>query len=315
MNLFVKRNGLVVREQISQIEAVDTKADILWIDLYNPTQQEITFVSKTYDLDIPDKEEREEIEESARYWEDATHVTINTYFLTRSEGETLNYDTVTFLLNRNILFTVRYSEFKVFDEIQSRVLASPKTFEDGYDLISKIFELRVEKDADIMEVVSRRTRNLRRMVFDKKYGDDLLEKIANLQEMLLSLRDTLFDKRLAIAALLKTNKADEEVKKNLTIVLKDLNSLVEFTNSNMSVLDNIQTLFASQINIEQNKIIKIFTMVTVALTPPTLIGTIYGMNFEHMPELSMTYAYPVVLCIMVGSVICPLIFFKLKKWL
>ena len=317
MNLFIKRNGMVVRESVQSVEAINTDSDVFWIDLLHPTTQEIAYISKTYLLDIPTKEEREEIEESSRYWEDNETVTINTYFLTRpTEENHLHNETITFLLTHNILFTVRYSEFRVFDEIQQRVLASPKNFEDGFDLISKIFELRVEKDADMLESIAKQTRLLRRsVVFDKKLGDEILENLSILQEMHLSLRDSLFDKRLAIAALLRTNKTDSEVKKDLGIVLKDINSLVEFTNVNMNILDNIQTLFSNQINIEQNKIIKIFTMVTVAMMPPTLIATIYGMNFTHMPELEWTYAYPIVLSIMVISTILPIIYFKKKKWM
>lgn len=317
LNLFIKRNGMVVRESIQSIEAIDASSDVLWIDLLHPSTQEIAYISKTYLLDIPTKEEREEIEESARYWEDSESVTINTYFLTRpNEENILHNETITFLLTHNILFTVRYSEFKVFDEIQQRVLASPKNFEDGFDLISKIFELRVEKDADMLESIAKQTRLLRRaVVFDKKLGDDILENLSILQEMHLSLRDSLFDKRLAITALLRTNKADLEVKKDLGIVLKDINSLVEFTNVNMNILDNIQTLFSSQINIEQNKTIKIFTVVTVAMMPPTLISTIYGMNFKYMPELEWTYSYPIVLGIMIVSTVLPILYFKKKKWL
>ncbi len=308
---------MVVRESVQAVEAIQVDADILWIDLLHPTAQEIAYISKTYLLDIPTKEEREEIEESSRYWENSETVTINTYFLARPSAENvLHNETITFLLTRGILFTVRYNEFKVFDEIQQRVLASPKKFEDGFDLISKIFELRVERDADILESIAKQTRLLRRsVVFDKKLGDEILENLSILQEMHLSLRDSLFDKRLAIAALLRTHKADSEVKKDLGTVLKDINSLVEFTNVNMNILDNIQTLFSSQINIEQNKIIKTFTMVTVAMMPPTLIATIYGMNFTHMPELEWTYAYPVALGIMVISTILPMLYFKKKKWL
>ena len=308
---------MVVRESVQAVEAIQVDADILWIDLLHPTAQEIAYISKTYLLDIPTKEEREEIEESSRYWENSETVTINTYFLARPSAENvLHNETITFLLTRGILFTVRYNEFKVFNEIQQRVLASPKKFEDGFDLISKIFELRVERDADILESIAKQTRLLRRsVVFDKKLGDEILENLSILQEMHLSLRDSLFDKRLAIAALLRTHKVDSEVKKDLGTVLKDINSLVEFTNANMNILDNIQTLFSSQINIEQNKIIKTFTMVTVALMPPTLIATIYGMNFTHMPELEWTYAYPVALGIMVISTILPMLYFKKKKWL
>lgn len=317
LNLFIKRNGMVVRESVQNVEAIDINANVLWIDLLHPTHQEIAYISKTYLLDIPTKEEREEIEESARYWEDSETVTINTYFLTRpNEENILHNETITFLLTHNILFTVRYSEFRVFDEIQQRVLASPKHFEDGFDLISKIFELRVEKDADMLESIAKQTRLLRRaVVFDKKLGDEILENLSILQEMHLSLRDSLFDKRLAITALLRTNKADVEVKRDLGIVLKDINSLVEFTNVNMNILDNIQTLFSSQINIEQNKIIKIFTVVTVAMMPPTLIATIYGMNFTHMPELNWSYSYPLVLGAMITSTLLPILYFKKKKWL
>ena len=317
LNLFIKRNGMVVRESVQAVEAIQVDADILWIDLLHPTAQEIAYISKTYLLDIPTKEEREEIEESSRYWENSETVTINTYFLTRPNTENvLHNETITFLLTRGILFTVRYSEFRVFDEIQQRVLASPKKFEDGFDLISKIFELRVERDADMLESIAKQTRLLRRsVVFDKKLGDEILENLSILQEMHLSLRDSLFDKRLAITALLRTNKADIQAKKDLSIVLKDINSLVEFANVNMNILDNIQELFYSQINIQQNKIIKLFTVVTVAMMPPTLIATVYGMNFKHMPELDWDYAYPFVLLMMIISTIVPIIYFKKKKWL
>ena len=180
MNLFIKRNGMVVRESVQSVEAINTESDVLWIDLLHPTTQEIAYISKTYLLDIPTKEEREEIEESSRYWEDNETVTINTYFLTRpTEENHLHNETITFLLTHNILFTVRYSEFRVFDEIQQRVLASPKNFEDGFDLISKIFELRVEKDADMLESIAKQTRLLRRsVVFDKKLGDEILENLS-----------------------------------------------------------------------------------------------------------------------------------------
>ncbi|MDA3966892.1 MULTISPECIES: magnesium/cobalt transporter CorA [Helicobacter] len=316
LNLFIKRNGLVVRESIASVSAINSSDDILWIDLLHPTTEEIAYISKTYMLEMPTKEEREEIEESARYWEDSDTITINTYFLTKpNEENVFHNETITFLLTHGILFTLRYSEFRIFDEIQQRVLASPKYFEDGFDLITNIFELRVEKDADMLESIAKQTRMLRRSLFDKELSDEILSTLSLLEEMHLSLRDSLFDKRLAITALLRTDKVDSDSKKSLGIVLKDINSLVEFANVNMNILDNIQTLFASHINIEQNKIIKIFTVVTVAMMPPTLIATIYGMNFKHMPELEWAYSYPVVLCTMIVSTILPILYFKKKKWL
>lgn len=318
MNIFIKKSSFVVRESFSTLEKLNLENQvILWIDLLHPTFEEVAYIAKTYKLDIPTKEEREEIEQSARYWEDSTSVTINSYFLMRPAKLQLRNETVTFILYDGILFTIRYGDFKVFDEIQQRVLASPKNFEDGFDVVSKIYEVRVEKDADMLEDVGKETRILRKEVFDKDHGDygNILERLSNLQEINMSVRDSLFDKRRAITALLKSDKIDMDIKKNLNIVLKDLNSLVEFTTVNMNILDNVQSLFTNQINIEQNKIIKLFTVATMAMMPPTLIGTIYGMNFKHMPELEWSFGYPIAIIIMIASTIVPVIYFKKKGWL
>lgn len=318
MNVFFKKDGFVSKEGIEVTPDLHLSKQILWIDLLKPTSAEISYIANAYNLDIPTKEEREEIEESARYWEDSRSIVSNTYFLVRDNEGGLVNETVTFILHKQTLFTIRYNEFRVFDEIQQVVLASPKIFEDGFDLLAKMFEARVEKDADLLESAAEDTRVLRKSVLSSEEVTDYngtLGGISNLQELNMSVRDSLFDKRRAITAILKSNKPDPDVKKTLTIVLKDLNSLVDFTTANMNALDNIQTILTNQINIEQNKTIKLFTVVTVAMMPPTLIGTIYGMNFANMPELEWEYAYPVVLIIMVLSTIFPIVYFKKKGWL
>lgn len=314
------KNGLVQRI-IFDTENDALPEKVLWFDLLHPTLSEINYIAKHYNLDIPDKEEREEIEQSSRYWEDNATVTINAHFLVRTERNNtmeLDNETVTFMTAKHTLFTLRYNDFTIFTEIQARILASPKNFEDGFDIIDKIFEVRVEKDADILEWIDKEARKLRTDVLEEKKEfvyDKMLQSISSLQELNMRVRDSLFDKRRAMTSLLKSDKIDKDTKQNLTIVLKDLNSLVEFNVSQLNVLDNIQTILASQINIEQNKTIKLFTVATVAMMPPTLIGTIYGMNFDAMPELRWGYSYPIVLVVMVVSIILPVIFFKKKGWL
>lgn len=318
MNVFFKKDGFVSKENVEVTPDLRLSKQILWIDLLKPTSAEINYIANAYNLDIPTKEEREEIEESARYWEDSRSIVSNTYFLVRDNEGGLVNETVTFILHKQTLFTIRYNEFRVFDELQQVVLASPKIFEDGFDLLAKMFEARVEKDADLLESAAKDTRVLRKSVLSSEEVTDYngtLGGISNLQELNMSVRDSLFDKRRAITAILKSNKPDPDVKKTLAIVLKDLNSLVDFTTANMNALDNIQTILTNQINIEQNKTIKLFTVVTVAMMPPTLIGTVYGMNFTNMPELEWEYAYPVVLIIMVLSTIFPIVYFKKKGWL
>ncbi len=318
MNVFFKQDGVVKRESLNDSQNLELPQDvILWIDLLHPSALEISYIAKTYNLDVPTKEEREEIEESARYFEDAQSITINTYFLMRNNQMELHNETITFILLKGILFTLRYADFKVFNEIQQSVLRSPRSFEDGFDLLSRIFEVRVEQDADMIEGAAKLSKLLRRAVFDQSSRDynAHLSKLSNLQELTMSVRDSLFDKRRAITMLLKSGKVDSDIKKDLGIVLKDLNSIVDFTTANLNVLDNTQSLLSNQINIEQNRIIKLFTVVTMAMMPPTLIGTIYGMNFKYMPELEWEFGYPFVLMLMIASTLIPIFYFKKKGWL
>ncbi|EJJ4667689.1 magnesium/cobalt transporter CorA [Campylobacter coli] len=324
--IYIKTQNALVQRINFNLDSQELPQNILWIDLLHPSPAEIAFISSEFNLEFPTKEEREEIELSAKYWEDNATITINAHFLVRdlkSDEEDRNLiklrtEIVTFATAKNILFTIRYNEFSTFEEIQARILASPKNFEDGFDIIDKMFEVRVEKDADLLEWIDKEARRLRITVLEKKdeYSyDEMLKDISSLQELNMRVRDSLFDKRRAMTSLLKSDKIDKDIKQNLTIVLKDLNSLVEFSVSQLNILDNIQTILASQINIEQNKIIKIFTVATVAMMPPTLIGTVYGMNFKFMPELELHYAYPIVLGVMVISIILPLVVFKKKGWL
>lgn len=318
--IYIKTQNALVQRINFNLDNQELPQNILWIDLIHPSSKEIAFISNEFNLNFPTKEEREEIELSAKYWEDNATITINAHFLIKEGQENIKLGTeiVTFVTAKNILFTIRYNEFKTFEEIQTRILASPKNFEDGFDIIDKMFEVRVEKDADLLEWVDKEARRLKISLLEKKdeYSyDKMLKDISSLQELDMRIRDSLFDKRRAMISLLKSDKIDRDIKQNLTIVLKDLNSLVEFSVSQLNILDNIQTILASQINIEQNKIIKFFTVATVTMMPPTLIGTIYGMNFKFMPELELHYSYPVVLGVMIVSIILPVIIFKKKGWL
>lgn len=315
MNIFLKKSFHQILK--TNVHSPNDEGNILWVDLFNPTNEEIAHIAEIYNLEIPTQEEKEEIEESARYWEDSQSITINTYFLIPLRDEKrFDNQSITFILQKNILFTVRYSDLHVFNEVQKIMLANPQMFNDGFDLISKILEIRVERDADMLENFARSTRELRRKIFAKEeINDDVLQQLSRLQELNMTVRDSLFDKRRSIAAMLKSISPSAEVKKNLVIILKDINSLIEFANISMNALDNIQGLLSSQINIEQNKIIKLFTVVTVAMMPPTLIGTIYGMNFKFMPELSWNFGYPLCILAMILSTLVPILYFKKKGWL
>lgn len=317
--IYTKSNSGLVQKDVLECNS-KIPENILWVDLLYPNINEVNYISKNFNIAIPTKEEREEIELSARYWENNTSITINSYFLIWS-GDTdenkLISETVTFMTSHGILFTIRFNDIKAFEDIQARILANPKNFEDGYDIIDKMFEIRVEKDADILEWIDKEARKLRIGALENENFayNKILHGLSTLQELNMRVRDSLFDKRRVITSLIKSSKIDRDIKNNLVIVLKDLNSLVEFNSSNLNVLDNIQSILASQVNIEQNKIIKLFTVATVVMMPPTLLGTIYGMNFKHIPELDWQWGYPLVILLMIASTIIPVFYFKKKGWI
>jgi magnesium transporter len=145
--------------------------------------------------------------------------------------------------------------------------------------------------------------------------EDILIQIKNLQEKVTILRQNIMDKQRVISNLLKCDFFPEELQPRLTMVIKDINSLFEYTRFGFDRLDYLQDTFLGLVNIEQNKIIKIFTVVNVIFLPPTLIASMYGMNFKNMPELDWQLGYPFSIALMIVFTLIVLLIFRLKKWL
>ncbi|WP_163499559.1 magnesium/cobalt transporter CorA [Helicobacter suis] len=320
VNVFAKNNHLV---QIHVFNSFATfpleEGSILWFELINPTAAELDCIAKNYSLDISN---REELEKSTmtKYFENSTSITINTFFIHKDDPLAFHTEAITYLITNNILFTIYDGDcnLPIFEDMQKRILASPKKFQDGFDVLAKILELYFEQGADCLEEINREISTLRKHIVleqEELNHGEILITLSFLQEFNMELRDSLFDKRRIITTLLKSNKVDSETKKDFMIILKDFSSLVDFSTANLNALDNIQNLFTSQVNVEQNKIIKLFTVATMAMMPPTLIGTIYGMNFEVMPELRWEFGYPMAIVAMVISTILPILYFKKKGWL
>ena len=144
---------------------------------------------------------------------------------------------------------------------------------------------------------------------------DILIQIKNLQEKVTILRQNIMDKQRVISNFLKCDFFPEELQPRLTMVIKDINSLFEYTRFGFDRLDYLQDTFLGLVNIEQNKIIKIFTLVNIIFLPPTLIASMYGMNFKVMPELEWAFGYPFSIGLMIVFTLIVLLIFKLKKWL
>jgi magnesium transporter len=319
--LYIRSEDHFKQIQLSEIKDTIDQMNILWVDLFKPSAEEIAQIEQKFTIKLPTKHEREEIELSSRYWEDNRSIKINSYFFVSFffvENAKSHYnESVSFVLHDNILFTVRDSELQTFEMMSEMLLSHPKELFSGYDIFMQIFDIRIDRDADLLEYASRECDEIRKKLLWELDGHsiDLLRKISTLQEFTQKVRQSVFDKRRILTALVKSPKLSQTIKQDISIMMKDLNSLVEFITIDGNTLDNLQNLFLAQTNIEQNKIIKLFTVASVVLMPPTLIASIYGMNFHFMPELDWYFGYPLSLGMMVIAGVIPLIYFRNRGWL
>lgn len=285
--------------------------NFLWIDL-NDVDEEIENELEDYlKIYIQEEEEMIEIEMSSRYMETADSLVVNSNFLLPN----FEREPVSFILKNNILITVRGENLKSFQETVKKISANPKYYPTGYHVFVGILETRVEVDADMIEEMTQRITTLSNSISIQEADEDLLMEIKDLQEKTMMLRENIIDKQRAVSSMLKSELIPSELHAKLTIIVKDINSLLEHVRFSFDRLEYLQDTFLGFVNIEQNKIIKIFTIISVIFMPPTLIASIYGMNFQKLPELQWEYGYYVSLGLMICSSLAIIIYFKRKKWL
>jgi magnesium transporter len=294
----------------------DKQSKVVWLDMLMPTQDEIAFVEETFGIDFPTKQESEEIEISSRYWEEDKKIEINSFFLITNE-ESAHNETVSFILQGNVLISIRYKELKTFDEFSKRFFYAPRDFKNGFYIFSQLLDIRVDADADIIEKLSKDITRLRKHVFTDYTNDDeeMLEKISSFEDLNMNIRENLMDKQRILTSFIKSTKIDASLRNDIVIMLKDIKSLIDYTEFNFERLDYLQNIFLGVLNIEQNKVIKIFTIMNVIFLPPTLIASIYGMNFKFLPELDWQFGYAFSLGLMVLSAVTPLAIFRKKGWI
>ena len=310
-----KLNVLEGVESLESLESNDDKNNVIWIDMLLPTIEEIRAVENMFDMQFPTKQETEEIELSSRYWEENNRIEINSYFLINDNNSAFN-ETVSFILQGNLLISVRYKKLQSFDTFTKKLLISPREFKTGYSIFCQIIDIRIDADADTIENLSKEITKIRKHVFTDYSNDDeeILEKISTFEDLNMKIRENLTDKQRILNSLLKSQKFVDD-KHELPIMLKDIKSLIDHTNFNFERLDYLQNIFIGILSIEQNKVIKIFTIVNVIFLPPTLIASIYGMNFDLIPELHWEYGYVISIILMVISSITPILIFKKKGWI
>ncbi len=283
--------------------------------MISPSIEEVKTVESIFNIKFPTKQESEEIELSSRYWEEDNRIEINSYFLINHDNAALN-ETVSFVLQDDLLISIRYKNLESFNTFIRKLLNSPREFKNGYSIFCEIIDIRIDADADIIENLSKEITKIRKHVFTDYANDDeeILEKISSFEDLNMKIRENLTDKQRILSTLLKSSKYNDD-KNKIPIMLKDIKSLIEYTNFNFERLDYLQNIFIGILSIEQNKVIKMFTIVNVVFLPPTLIASIYGMNFDLLPELHWEYGYLFSIGLMILSSITPIWIFKKKGWI
>jgi magnesium transporter len=313
IKIFYKdKEKIKVARSLSALKELDKK-DIIWIDLLDVSDKTEDTLEGFLKIEIQEDEEMEEIELSSRYIQTDDSIVANSNFL-KSDFE---LEPVNFIIKNSILVSIRDVELESFNETVKKMFVNTRNFPSGYHVLVALFETRVEKDADLIEDTTDMITKLSQQIdaSSEHMDERLLVQIKDLQEKVTIIRQNIMDKQRVISNLIKCDFFPEELGPRLTMIIKDINSLFDYTKFGFDRLDYLQDTFLGLVNIEQNNIIKIFTVINIIFLPPTLIGSLYGMNFDFMPELHWQYGYVWALGLMVLSVVLILFIFRKKKWL
>lgn len=313
-------NGVLVRRAAKNCEAMP--GNVLWVDLLSPDQQEERFVETALGVDIPTREELAEIEDSSRFYDEDGAIFMTTTVVMGIADRRPENAEVTFVLTKNCLVTVRYSELSAFRQFETKCSRQPSTYSSSHQIFLALADAVVDRIADVLEGVQVELQTLSRCIFDKQNEQrtdlqQIIQRLGLHRSLLSQLGESLFSSSRLIAFYrLHANDPKQGVAKGLLKALeRDVRSLGEHQARLLGDIAFLLDATLGMINIEQNAIIKVFSIAAVLFLPPTLVGTVYGMNFELMPELNWSLGYPMALGMMVVSAIIPYAWFKFRNWL
>lgn len=289
--------------------------DILWIDMISPTIKEQKAVESFLDINLQTRQQVEEIESTSKYSETESAIICNSNFFVPTD-DSFTVEPVSFIVTEGVLVSVRNAEFRTFNEAAKRLQMNSRAYPTGYHLLISILEVRIDFDADLVEALSKQVAQLSKHIsLAGKIDQDILRQINHLQENTMLLRENIFDRQRILSSILRSERFPNDIYPRLTLMIKDVNSLINHADFSFERLDYLQDTALGLINIEQNNITKIFTIASVFFLPPTLIASLYGMNFKYMPELDWRYGYPFAIGLMVLISTLTYLFFRWKKLL
>ena len=326
LNIFSLSNGRLVQEEIESLEELKQFQPI-WVDLESPTLEEKRWIKQHYGLSIPEDATDEDIEESARFYEeDNGELHIRSDFLVDDEDDPRSVR-VAFILNQHntelkscgVLFSIHEEDIPVFRLLRLRARRAPGLIEEAKEVLLKLFDADAEYSADTLEGIYDDLKKVSAQVLDGNVTDSdaqtVLADIARQEDLNGRIRRNMLDTRRAVSFMMRSKMLNAEQFQDARQILRDIESLDSHTAFLFDKINFLMDATVGFLNINQNKIIKIFSVASVALLPPTLIASVYGMNFRVMPELEWEYGYVYVLLLMVLSAVGPMLYFRKRGWL
>ncbi|HVL74803.1 MAG TPA: magnesium and cobalt transport protein CorA [Noviherbaspirillum sp.] len=290
INVFVLENGRLNQVNIDSREDL-IKVQPVWVDLTDPSDEERAWVRSIYDVALPGEDEVKDIEASARYYEAGNgDLHLRSDFLLEEWDGPSQTVTVAFILSRNILFSVHASDLPIFRLVRLRARSRPGSIVDYKDVLLDLYAT----DAEAAKA---------------------LNAIAVQEDLNGRIRRDMMDTRRAISYLMRGRVLNADQFEEARQIMRDIESLDGHTAFLFDKINFLMEATVGFININQNKIIKIFSVSAVAFLPPTLIASVYGMNFRVLPELDWSFGYPFSIALMVISAVTPFWYFRKRGWL
>ena len=338
-NLAVREALPAVDNLPSHVQAVADHAGdtltraVVWVDLCNPTPSEIASVERAFHMEVPTREEMGEIEASSRLYTENGALVMTAPILHRATAEIPESGVITFILLAETLVTVRFVDPLPFAVFARRAERNPGLAATAQAALLGLLESVTDRLADVLELAQADMEQVSRDIFSKRAAvlgsgaenrearrkapdlQDLLQRIGRVGDLATKARDSLLGLSRIAVFLNAQGEMKKDIKARIKTLSRDLGSITDHANFLAGKVNFLLDATLGLINIEQNAIIKIFTVAAVAFLPPTLIASIYGMNFAVMPELHWQLGYPMALGLMVISAALPILYFKRKGWL
>ncbi|MEE1098812.1 MAG: CorA family divalent cation transporter [Alistipes sp.] len=326
ITIYLKQYNKIIRNADTSLFDDMGYDDILWIDMLQPTIKEQKAVENFMEFSLQTRQQVEEIESTSKYSETENTIVSNSNFFVPT-GESFTVEPVSFTIsNEGVLVSVRQAEFRTFREAEKRLQMNYRSYSTGYHIFISLLEVRIDYDADLVEMIAKQVGALSKDINTEESIDkEIIHRINSLQESTMLLRENIFDRQRVLSGVLRSERFPNDIYPRLQLMIKDVNSLINHADFSFQRLDYIQDSVLGLINIEQNEIVKIFSVASVIFMPATLIASIYGMNFKIMPELDWSYTfsngftlplgYIFAICLMVLCSGLTIWLFKFKKWL